>query len=252
MSTSYFLLLPGELRNHIYSFCTEPKPPRLRRFPKCLRDKSAIKHTFGLYGSLQYVCQQVRGEFTPIYMWTTMMTLHLPTAYRFLKTFYPQLGGSITERSETTNEATISTRSALMDIGSVQGNIRIQMYFGQTLRVTDFVRLCQNHHNVKVTFSDATASLRLRPEMNELFADISSKKFCPDLNHTFDNIFLHCRHDSWVTFVVRAGSTFNDAFAGKTATPDPRALLISMGAPALESFHVKIRTMFGEFVSAPL
>jgi hypothetical protein len=211
-----------------------------------------MKHTFGLYGSLQYVCQQVRGEFTPVYMRTTLMTLHLPTADRFLETFYPQLKEGTMEKWETTNEATISTKPTLMDVNCVQGNIRIQMYFGQTLRVTDYVRLCQNHHNVKVTFSDATASLRLRPEMNELFADISSKKFCPDLDHTFDNIFLHCRHDSWVTFVVRTGSPFNDAFEGKTAIPDPRALLNSMGAPALESFHLKIRTVFGDFVSAPL
>ncbi|KAL1792513.1 hypothetical protein ACET3X_009020 [Alternaria dauci] len=165
------LALPGELRNRIYEFCVEPKALYIPRHP--IRTKKHYAHArCGLYGSLRNVCRQTRAEFGSSYMAKNVMVLHQITANAFLKTFYPDL-----------RQPKVSSGEPPLEHGtadsSVQGNILIMSYFGQPYDATPLARLCMKYPNFNVTFTDASACLRLAVLLDGFFANISSGEAPP-------------------------------------------------------------------------
>ena len=239
MSTSPFLSLPGELRNRIYDFCTEPKPRQLPRSPR----PEYSHRPFGLYGSLQYACRQVRTEFRPVYMARTALIVHQSTADTFLKIFYPQ-----STRNSLSNEAQSAERSAYelpafnqTAIYGVQGNIQLRTYFGQRYDATLLARLCIQHKHFRVTFLEASASLDIAPALTEFFAQLSAGIFSLDLENLFMKISIVCSRYPTVAFVFHPGRSMKDLVASDGIS-DPRELLARMGAPPMTAFTILFRS----------
>jgi hypothetical protein len=240
MATSQFLLLPGELRNRIYSFCSETKAREVPRKPRSsIKTQRAL---FGIYGSLQYACRQTRAEFGPMYMASTVLKVHQPTLDGFLRTFYPHLK---TLHAKGTDSYHIKVPKVpdfpLKGISGVQGNIHIKTYFGTQLDATLLMQLCLDSPAVKVTFMEASASLRLAHALNKLFANLSSGRFRPDFCRTFDRVWIICNAYPTITYSLQSGRTI-DNIPVSDGVSDPRRILYHNGAPAMEDFAVTIQS----------
>jgi hypothetical protein len=238
MPTSHFLLLPGELRNRIYSFCIEPKT---RYFLKNPRSNTFKKlRPFGVYGSLYHACRQTRAEFGSWYMASTTLQVHQITLNVFLGTFYPFLNKP--QAKEIIHvKAHEVPRHATTGISGVQGNIHIQVYFGARFDATLLVQLVLKYPAVKITFAEAAPSLRLANALNELFADLSSGKFRLDFKHIFDRFWVTCSRVPEVAYSLQAGRTIEDIPVPNGIT-DPRLVLYHNGAPAMEDFAIMIQS----------
>jgi hypothetical protein len=224
-TSSLLLLLPGELRNHIYSFCAEPKIRSLRRNP---RPNNGWKRSSGRYGNLRCVCRQVREEFAPIYAANTTIRIHELTADLYIKAFYPHL-------VESTKSPTIA-RGFLFD---PTNTLEIATYFGMEFDARLLIRLCQQQSEIKVKFLDASACLDLAVELDEFFASISSGAFRPDMENTFHSIIIRCTLQPSITVKFRSNAVFEKS-ASSVEESELRGELVRMGAPALTSFSLRL------------
>ncbi|CAE7179011.1 hypothetical protein P3342_002237 [Pyrenophora teres f. teres] len=239
MSTSPLLSLPGELRNRIYEFCTEPKPRQLPRNPK----PDYARRPFGLYGSLQYTCQQVRTEFRPIYLARTALIVHQITVDTFLRTFYPQPTKVVPSNEVQSAKSKPQELPAFIPtaIYGVQGNIHIRTYFGQRYDATLLARLCLHHKQLKVTFLEASASLSIAPALTGFFANLSSGIFFLDMKKLFMKISITCSRYPTIALTFHPGRSIKDVVASD-GTSDPRKLLARMGAPPMSEFTVLFKS----------
>lgn len=227
------LALPGELRNRIYEFCVEPKALYIPRHPK--RTKKHYAHArWGLYGSLRNVCRQTRAEFGSSYMAKNVMVLHQITANAFLKTFYPDLRQPKVPSGEPPLERGTADSSA-------QGNILIMSYFGQPYDATPLARLCMNYPNFNVTFTDASACLRLAVLLDGFFANISSGTFRPDFERLIQKVEISCSMQPEMRFTFQSRRAMED-FVEQSGIADPRQVLMKMGAPPMNGFAI----LFGD------
>jgi hypothetical protein len=229
------LLLPGELRNRIYGYCVEPKRRKLLRNPK---PTGIFLRSFGDYGSLRYVCRQMRVEFSPIYNAATVVEIHQPSVNSFIATFYPhvtKLAGSKQEKKPTSNFPNFAPSST----SGIQGNILIRTYFGHSFNATLLAHLCLQHPTVRVRFFDLITTLKLAAELDAFFVSLSTGIFLPDLENTIQNIQIRCSRSPEINFLLHpeAQRQHEEAYP-QDKYFDARERLVSMGGPAMKSFTI--------------
>ncbi|OAL57223.1 hypothetical protein IQ07DRAFT_627102 [Pyrenochaeta sp. DS3sAY3a] len=140
--SSRLLALPGELRNHIYTFCIEPSSPIRSRGP---RKSTETRHSLGQYGSLMHVCHQTRTEFSPMYFARTPVVLHQPAVNLYIQTFYPGVTREISKgesRSANLEDRILPAFTHARRDWNVQGNIHVASYFGFQFNAAVLVHLC--------------------------------------------------------------------------------------------------------------
>jgi hypothetical protein len=224
--TSTLLLLPGELRNHIYSFCVEPRIRVLLRRPRLNGD---YRRASGKYGNLRCVCRQIRKEFAPIYASNTTIRVQQPAVDLCITAFLPQLTRKAALKIPPGLAREFFTRPA--------DNIQVVFRFGYPFDVTALIHLCQQHHQTQIIFREASASLRLVGELNELFAKILSGTFRPDLVNVFEYITIQCSREPEIAFKLHEGAVFNELEPNGVEVGLAKWLR-NMGAPAMESFKL--------------
>ena len=236
MSTLTFLSLPGEIRNRIYEYCVEPKPRQLLRMPK--RPRKHYRNTrYGLYGSLRNVCKQTRAEFGPMYMAETVHAVHQVTANTFLYSLYPELRQQNELASEQLQSGCRTDKHhASTSASGLQGNIQIITYFGHEYDATPLIHLCAKNPAFKVSFTDASACLRLGCLVNDFFATISSGAFRPHMKR-IQRIAITCSTQPEITLFLPC-SVADDLMAH---VGDPRQAMNEMGAPPMDAFAVVFR-----------
>jgi hypothetical protein len=230
--TSPFLLLPGELRNRIYNFCTERKPRKLRHKP---RQNPNFTRPCGDYGNLQYVCRQLYSEFRPFYAARTVVEVHQPWVNAFIAICYPDAGDPLLQDKNSSTK--------------VQGNLRIVVYFGFTFDAIPLMQLCMRHPSIRVDFSNASASLQLAGQLRELFASISSGAFRLNVEHFFEAIAIQCNRNASIVFHLRQGVEEAEDMA---RIEDLRSWLLIRGAPGMNGFTIVLKLHSREESSPPL
>jgi hypothetical protein len=241
--TSPFLLLPGELRNRIYTFCIESKHRKLRRKP---RRNSKFTRPCGVYGNLQYVCRQLHAEFRPFYAARTVVEVHQPSVNDFIATCYPHAKTSRSLEDEDRNKSQISGEAYSPQ---VQGNLRIIVYFGFTFDAKPLMRLCVRYPAICVDLSNASACLHLGGELKELFASISSGAFQLDVETAFESITIQCSLHASLIFCLRQGVEIGDV---APRIMDLRDWLLSQGAPSMNKFAVVLKSHTREQSTPPV
>jgi hypothetical protein len=224
--TAPLLLLPGELRNHIYSFCVEPRLRILRSRSKFNGD---YRRASGEYGNLRCVCRQIRKEFAPIYASKTTIRLQQSAVDLCIKAFLPHFTRKAASKIPPGLAREFFTRPA--------DNIQIVFRFGYPFDVTALIHLCQQYHQIRIIFREASASLRLVGELNELFAKILSGTFRPDIVNVFEYITIQCSREPEIAFKLHEGAVFNELEPNGVEV-DLAKWLRNMGAPAMESFKL--------------
>jgi len=174
-----------------------------------------------------------------MYMAKTVLVVHQITANAFLEAFYPELRQlKLSSEEPLLKRCTdVLPASSTNAVSGVHGNIMIISYFGNRYDATPLVRLCMKHPNFKVTFTDASACLRLAVLLDDFFTKVSSGAFRPDLEHMFQRVEISCSLLPEMRFTFQSGRTMHDIVA-QDGTADPRQSLIEMGAPPLNAFAI--------------
>lgn len=233
--TSPILLLPGELRNRIYSYCLEPKQRRLLRKPKPIDNRV---HDRGRYGSLRYVCRQLRTEFTSVYNAHTVIVIHQPSVDAFIGTFYPQVAESFAKKRDK-SAAETSFDCAYTGSSSIQGNLRIQTHFGLLFNANLLFYLCIQHPTVKVRFLDASASLQLASGLDALF---QPGMFLSDLKNSLWTMEFTCSRKPQITLIycAKVQARHDELRRRQSDYGHVKERLRNLGGPAMEDFNITI------------
>lgn len=228
------LLLPGELRNRVYGFCSEPKFRAVPRKPRRNVDYARLP---GQYGSLQYVCRQIHTEFSPIYRARTVMQLHQPAVDWYIRTMYSQ-NSAIGKRLGSVR-AVSGVDCASLDGHDEQGNLHIMLYHGVLMDFTLLLQFCTRYPTIKITFHEASASLRLTPDLHGLISAISTGLLQPDWANTIQSIWVCCSRSPVIKVQLHQNPT-NRGLGTREKDEDARAWFMGMGAPEMRQFGISV------------
>jgi hypothetical protein len=180
--------------------------------------------------------------YTPIYAAKTTVLVRRPTVNQSIATFHPHVSKTILRKSACTTCVELDSFTKI--VPGIADDIHAVSHSGYPADVTMLIRLCQQVSKIRIKSKEASASLRLADELDELFACISHGTFCPILANIFYRIEIQTSHKPTIMFqfhrsCILYGSKPN--YKGR----DARALLESFGAPKIGEFEVKF-TSYGE------
>jgi hypothetical protein len=134
-----------------------------------------------------------------MYMAETVHVVHQVTANTFLYSLYPELRQQNELASEQLQSGCQTDKHhASTSVSGLQGNIQIITYFGHEYDATPLIHLCVKNPAFKVSFTDASACLRLGCLVNDFFATISSGAFRPHMKR-IQRIAITCSTQPEIT-----------------------------------------------------
>ena len=226
------LSLPGELRNRVYNYCSEPGPIAL---PSAVH-RAPLRPRFG---GLRHVCKTLYIEFTPIYLDRTIVSLHPSDVERYLSAVYP--------KSQILQEEDISLRRLPPN---VHGDIRINLRLSEVLDLTPFAALLLRAPKMRVEFARAPTFDPMLGSGLELLRTITNTSCSVDFQRIVERMLFRYSLRAEVVIRLHRDVTFEELFGGMVHR-SPQQWLLQQGFPVLGNLRIVMESSKGILRDVP-
>lgn len=226
------LSLPGEVRNRIYDYCTEPRPvavpaPTHQYAPSC-----------PCFGGLRYTCKTVYIEFTPIYLDRTIVSIQPPHVERYLAAVYP--------------DRNVQADTLLTPLlPNVHGNIRINTRTCEALDITFIAELFLRAPKMHIELAQRLPINSMVANANDLLKALKDAPNLLELEKTVERVLF--RYSLRSEVVIRLCKDVSVENLSKDVSYwSPRQWLIQQGFPALDHLIIVLESSKGVLRDPPI